>query len=395
MESPPIPKNELERLRALYSYNLLDTLPEESYNDLVAIAASICNTPVSLISLVDKNRCWFKAKIGLEQTEAPRNIAYAAHAINYPDGITIIEDALQDERFVDCPLVLDDPPMRFYAGTPLLSSEGYALGTLCVIDHQPRKLNETQISSLKKLARQVVSQFELRKKMNEVHELNTKLNDSYKDMESFSYTVSHDLKAPLRGIRSFTDLILEDYAEELSPDVKEMFQLVHFSAIRMDDLIESTLDLAKIVGKTPKIAHIDLSEIVTKVIDELVIPSHYSIKVEPNLMVFADAKLMRTVLDNLIGNAVKYSSKVEQPQIEIGQTIIKKTPTFFIKDNGVGFDTKHADSIFKPFKRLHGDSEFEGTGIGLAIVDKIIKKHGGKIWVDSTIQQGTTFYFSL
>ena len=395
MKHPVIPTNEAARLKNLYSYQLLDTLPEQSYDDLVSIAANICKTPISLVSLVDKDRCWFKAKFGLNQSEAPREIAYAAHAINQPDEIMVVEDALKDERFFDCPLVLDDPPMRFYVGTPLVSNQGFALGTLCVIDKVPRQLTPEQIQTLKKLANQIVAQFELRKKMLEVEQLNNQLNAAYQEMESFSYSVAHDLKAPLKGMQGYIQLLQEEYIGQLDVDAQEMFKEVVASANKMENLVADIMHLSKVTRDTLQLDDINLTNLCLVIIQDLAIAEDYTIKISSNLTTYGDKRLIKTAMTNLIGNAAKYSSKVADPIIEIGQTRHKDQSIFFIKDNGVGFDMATAANIFKPFTRLHGESEFEGSGIGLAIVDRIIKRHNGRIWAESELGKGACFYFSF
>ncbi|MCB1168805.1 MAG: PAS domain S-box protein [Leptospiraceae bacterium] len=157
---------EQRRLAALYSYNILDTSEEQAFDDLVRIASHICQTPISLISLIDSNRQWFKARIGMEPQETHRDIAFCAEAIKSPD-LMVVEDATNDPRFQDNPLVIDDPEIRFYAGAPLLTPEGHALGTLCVIDHETRKISEEQRDLLQRLARQVMNQMELRRRIRQ------------------------------------------------------------------------------------------------------------------------------------------------------------------------------------------------------------------------------------
>ncbi len=163
MELPAKPVDEQARLAALREYDILDTLPESAYDDIARIAAQICGTPIALVSLIDEDRQWFKASVGLEVKETPRDRAFCSHAILQPGSLLVVEDATQDPRFADNPLVLDEPGIRFYAGAPLVTSDGHALGALCVIDRKPSRLTDVQLESLQALARQVISQLELRR----------------------------------------------------------------------------------------------------------------------------------------------------------------------------------------------------------------------------------------
>jgi hypothetical protein len=165
--SYPVPRTETDRLRALRSYKILDTKPEERFDDLTQLAAIICGVPISLITLIDADRQWFKSKVGLDLQETPRAQAFCTHAIMQPQTF-VVPDATQDERFANNPLVTGDPGIRFYAGSPLATADGHLLGTMCVIDRKPRTLTDDQKKALELLGRQVVANMELRNNLREL-----------------------------------------------------------------------------------------------------------------------------------------------------------------------------------------------------------------------------------
>jgi signal transduction histidine kinase len=215
MIKPPIPPNESDRLKALLTLNVLDTDEESSFDELVEIASKFCETPIALISLVDHDRQWFKAKIGLTANETNRDISFCGHAIHSSD-LFIVSDPLNDERFHDNPLVRGDLNIRFYAGAPLITSEGHAVGTLCVIDHKKKELTDDQKKFLRILSKQVVSQLELRKKFQELQSLSKKVveqQNMLKEQEKLAVigklaaSVSHELNNPLAIIGGTVHLL--------------------------------------------------------------------------------------------------------------------------------------------------------------------------------------------
>jgi GAF domain-containing protein len=162
----PKPANEKQRLEVLWRYDLLDTPPDETLDDLTQLAAYVCRSPIALISLVDENRQWFKSRLGLTMTETARDISFCSHAILQRD-VMVVPDAMKDARFASNPLVTAEPHIRFYAGAPLVTGDGHALGTLCVIDYQPRRMAEDQLEALRRLARVVMHELELRQQVRE------------------------------------------------------------------------------------------------------------------------------------------------------------------------------------------------------------------------------------
>lgn len=179
MKKPPIPSNEEARIRSLHDHNLLDTGPEQVYDDITRLASEICGVPISLLTLVDENRQWFKSKLGIQDSETTRELSFCAHAIINPEEVFIVPDARYDERFHDNPYTVGEPKVVFYAGVPVTDGKGNALGTLCVIDNRPRNLAEGKIESLKILAKFVGVQFELRR-LNIELERSRSVNDAIK-----------------------------------------------------------------------------------------------------------------------------------------------------------------------------------------------------------------------
>jgi PAS domain S-box-containing protein len=238
-----------------------------------------------------------------------------------------------------------------------------------------------------------------RKRIEQELELrNAQLICSNAELEAFCYSVAHDLRAPLRGIDGFSQALLDDYADRLDDTGKEYLERVRFGAQRMAALIDDLLALSRITRAELERQSIDLSEMARSVANDL---SHHDpardveFVIAPGLQVRADAQLMRTVLENLLGNAWKFTSGRSQARIEFGRTQANGASAFFVRDNGAGFDPAYAGRLFGAFQRLHGAAEFPGTGVGLASVQRVISRHGGRVWAESAVNQGATFFFTL
>jgi light-regulated signal transduction histidine kinase (bacteriophytochrome) len=218
------------------------------------------------------------------------------------------------------------------------------------------------------------------------------------ELESFSYSVSHDLRAPLRSIDGFSHILIEDYGKQLPPEGINYLERVRAAAKRMADLIDDLLNLARVTRSPllPKLTN--LSAIVEKISNEqkeMYPGRQVTTSITPDLMVQGDPHLLHIALENLISNAWKFTSKKEHAVIEFGQQSKNKERTFYIRDNGSGFDMTYVNKLFGVFQRLHSVSDFPGTGVGLATVQRIITIHGGHIWAEAEEGKGATFFFTL
>jgi PAS domain S-box-containing protein len=218
-----------------------------------------------------------------------------------------------------------------------------------------------------------------------------------KELEAFSYSVSHDLRAPLRAVNGYAEMLNEDYGTHLDDEGKRLTENINYYAKKMGTLIDDLLAFSRLGRKEIQVSEIDMNEMVEGVLIEMnkSVTHNAKIKIGKLHKVNADYGLLHQVVFNLISNAIKYSSKKEHPVIEISSNEKNGKIVFSIKDNGVGFNMKYADKLFGVFQRLHSQEEFEGTGVGLAIVQRVIAKHGGKVWAEGSVNEGATFNFSL
>lgn len=224
------------------------------------------------------------------------------------------------------------------------------------------------------------------------------LKQKNEELEAFCYSVSHDLRTPLRAIQGFSQLVLEEHAAALDAEALDHLQRVCQATQRMSELIDDLLLLSRISRASLSRQRTDVSRIAREVAEELekTGPARQAkLEIEDKLVAEADSRLMRVVFENLLGNAWKYTKKVAESRIHVGAKHAEEGTVFFVRDNGAGFDMRYADKLFRPFQRLHLASDFEGTGIGLATVHRIIERHGGHIWAESIVEQGATFYFTV
>ena len=224
------------------------------------------------------------------------------------------------------------------------------------------------------------------------------LEHKNRELESFSYAVSHDLRAPLRRIESFARALTESQADQLDPTGVRFLDRIREASQQMSQLIDDVLHLSRLTRAELRDQELDLSAIVSMILDrfkEAEPERPVEVKIRPGVTATGDAQLLQVALHNLLENAWKFTGKQPAARIEFGVTNIGGEPTFFVRDNGAGFDMSYVERLFGPFQRLHLTSEFPGTGIGLATVQRIIHRHGGRVWAEGTVGQGATFHFTI
>lgn len=392
MQSAPLHPHEAQRLNALFQYEVLDTEDEKVFDELTELASAICGTEISLISLVDKDRQWFKSRVGLDAPETPRNIAFCSHAI-LQEKVFEVPNALEDERFFDNPLVTGAPDIRFYAGMPLVTPDGFPLGTLCVIDQEPKKLTADQERALQILAKQVITQLELRIHTRQVERIN-------EQREKMFAVVAHDLRSPFNGIMGMSK-ILRSKAETLKPErimqaAEGILSSSHKVYQLLDELLQWTkneMGVIKIDAKGVKVSDVMLA---TKdFLDDAAALKSVSLNIDADesILIAADETLIKTVMRNLVSNAIKYTP--EQGEVTLSAVLQDDVVKMTVRDTGAGIPEDVRASLFSSAVESHvGSAGEQGQGIGLKLCGDFIRKLHGKIWVDDC-EQGTQISFTL
>jgi signal transduction histidine kinase len=396
MSKPDMPENEELRLRKLNEYSLLDTIPEDEYDQITKMASSICGTSISLISLIDKDRQWFKSNIGLGLPETPREFAFCAHAINSPQETFIVSDSRLDERFSQNPYVLNDPNIVFYAGVPLVTEDELALGTLCVIDNKPKTLTDENKEALEILAKQVVKLFELRKKTKDLERAVNDLKIKNQSLEEFARVAAHDIKSPVNNILSLSQFIIED-EKDLSVQGAELISMIGSSATDLGQLIDGILDLSRSSNLLDEEKNwLDLSDFTEGILNMLGVYSKMEVKMDLSSQnIFTNKIALEQIMINIIANSLKYNTSSE-PLLAISISEKDNKIEFCIEDNGPGISIKDQERIFTIFQTTDNESRdgISGTGIGLATVKSLVEGLGGTIRVKSQLGMGAAFIFT-
>lgn len=420
MRSPPIPENEILRLETLRSYDILDTIQEDIFDAITFIAAQICQTQISMIVLIDKERQWFKSTQGIPEKfkdlkETPRDVAFCSYTI-LSTNVFEVSDLSSDERFTENPFVAGEPHLRFYAGAPLVAGDGLSLGSICVLDEKPRTLSPEQKKLMQNLSKIIMSLLELKKNVAHIQELKEKdlelretlakqsiveANKANQAKSKFLASMSHEIRTPLNGVISMTSLLAD---MDLTEEQKEYVDIIQQSGDSLLAVINNILDLSKIEAGEVELEKIEfnlnqLAEECISIFAAKARDCQTEIWIDYNdydaLMVIGDPLRLKQIITNLLSNSLKFTEN-GHIILQIRQNDNNKV-TFKAIDTGIGIPEDSIEKIFKPFNqassstsRTHG-----GTGLGLPITKDLIELMDGKLTCESIVGKGTTFTFNI
>jgi len=401
MSDVPQHPREPARIAAIKALDILDTPPEADFDDIVQLCAEVFEAPISLITIIEEERQWFKAKVGLQLDETPREIAFCTHCI-LQDGIFEIEDTLKDPRVADNPLVTDEPRIRSYAGAPIWTKDGFPIGSLCVINTKPTKLTDFQRRTLRILANQVSRQIELRVANTQLREATLEARAHQESLQQMIRLIGHDLRNPIGGLASMLNLLSTDYEKFTDDEAKDMIVTMNASSNQAFALLENLLEWSSAEAgmidlqlETRRLAQIanDVLETVAPLIDAKSL--QVSCKIPETLLVNLDKRMIASVFRNLLTNAIKFSNS--GGRIELNAEIDEDRARILVRDFGIGMEANQVEAILNKTSSAstHGTSGETGMGIGLSLVHNFLRKHGTELHVESAPDAGTTASFEL
>jgi signal transduction histidine kinase len=394
----PLPINEENRIAALKSYDILDSGEEKDFDDLTSLASVICQIPIALITFITEDRQWFKSHHGTEFTENLRALSFCTHALASNEDVTIVPDATRDQRFANNPLVTGPTKVAFYAGVPLINEDGFALGTLCVLDQRQRVLSTDQVTALKTLAKQVVDKIELRRKVLKLEKVNQELLNSNVLIQKFASMAAHDIKNPLSSML-LTSQALKIRHEKAQDEASLRLVDININATKsllrlVSEMLEYSKTPSLLIAKKSKF---EFNSFVKKICSLLIIPENIEINLPPeNNELYGSAIAMEQMLINLLSNAIRYNDK-DKGIINIK---FKEEPEDYVlevEDNGIGISQEYFEKIFENNFSLKVTDRYNetGSGIGLSTVKDLVSLLNGTIRVTSVVGNGTTFYLRL
>ncbi|TGL02166.1 MULTISPECIES: hybrid sensor histidine kinase/response regulator [Leptospira] len=399
MQIAPLPKNEAARLSALKGLEILDTPEEEMFDEITKLASMICNAPISLVSLIDETRQWFKSHHGLKARETPRSLAFCSHAI-LGDEMFVIPNAKRDNRFKNNPLVNGDPNVIFYAGIPLALDDQIKLGTLCVIDNKPRELNEEQLQMLRLLGKQTVRLLQMRKDRDKLEIEKRSAERANAAKRDFIAAISHDIRNPLNSLLGMSEMIRE---QPIPESIHHYVDHIKNAGEVILNLVNDTIELSRLEENASVLNNewFHLSQCLDvyhnffkQETKRKKIEFQLKNEISETVYLLSDKRKLEKIIWNLTANAVKFTHHgsvnchvyLETKADENANLIIE------IKDTGPGISPEIKDRLFQKYNEFVPEGcEISGSGLGLSIVKLSLEEMNGEINVESKIGEGSTF----
>ncbi|TGM40552.1 GAF domain-containing sensor histidine kinase [Leptospira levettii] len=399
MQIAPLPKNEAARLSALKGLEILDTPEEEMFDEITKLASMICDAPISLVSLIDETRQWFKSHHGLKARETPRSLAFCSHAI-LGDELFVIPNAKRDNRFKNNPLVNGDPNVIFYAGIPLALDDQIKLGTLCVIDNKPRELNEEQLQMLRLLGKQTVRLLQMRKDRDKLEIEKRSAERANAAKRDFIAAISHDIRNPLNSLLGMSEMIRE---QPIPESIHHYVNHIKNAGEVILNLVNDTIELSRLEENASVLNNewFHLSQCLDvyhnffkQETKRKKIEFQLKNEISETVYLLSDKRKLEKIIWNLTANAVKFTHHgsvdchvyLETKADENANLIIE------IKDTGPGISPEIKDRLFQKYNEFVPEGcEISGSGLGLSIVKLSLEEMNGEINVESKVGEGSTF----
>lgn len=391
----PLHPREAERLKALNTYGLLGTQPEERFDEIVSLVAQLCGSDTALLSLVGEDLLWFKARYNYAAESGPRDGSFCSHALMH-DDVMVIEDAMLDERFNRNPLVTcPSTPIRFYAGAPLMGDDGLPLGVICAIDSQPKQMTDLQMQTLKVMANQIVAQMNLHRSVMQMQALN-------QSKDKFFAIIAHDLKAAFHGILGFSEVLDTEFDELDDASKRKIANYLNESSQSTYKLLDNLLEWARLENGSmpyrPKALQLDqLIEDTVYSLQFMAAQKNISLttRLQSDVWIEADMHMLQSLVHNLVANALKFTPN--GGTIQIFDEVKDDQISISVQDNGTGMNDVQLQKLFNVAysQSTNGTNGETGTGLGLLLCQQFVQQHQGVLKVSSQLGQGSTFRFNL
>ena len=391
-------QNEIDRVNVLTDYGLMDSGRDPDFDAIAEIASGICGIPIALITFIDESRQYFKSHIGTDFTENLREFSFCTHAIASTEEIMIVEDARKDTRFANNPMVTGPTKVVFYAGVPLVSEQGYALGTICVLDQQTHTLSSSQIQALKSLAEQIVDKIELKRKVASLELANEELLNANVLIQKFASMAAHDIKNPLSSILLTTELLKKGALSNNDTRALRLTEVNISSTKSLISLVEEMLEYSRapelLFARKQKI---NITSLFERIKTLTTIPVNFAIYFQSTLTeIYFSSIAIEQILLNLLSNAIRYNEKQQAiVQVKLSEDLIHYILS--VTDNGNGIAEENFEKIFETNFTLRSNDQFgaKSNGIGLSTVKNLVTTLNGTITVESVVTEGSTFLVHL